>query len=342
VIILIVMEPILNTNRRRVITAIASAVAVMAAASFTSVAAAQSAFPSKPITIVVSYPAGGDTDALARLYAEKLAAKFGQTVVVENKPGASGTIGNSFVAKSTPDGHTLLFTPNTISIATLVLKSGTGAPYDAINDFTPIIQVGSQSLFLVATASSGITSVKDLVAAVKGGKLGTYASPGSGSPMHILGELFNNAAGVKIAQVPYRGTAPAVVDMLGGHVPFMYTTLGPVAQHVASGKMVVIALADANRSTLLPNVPTLAESGYADVVVGAWQGLMGPKGMSADVTNKLNAAMNEILKMPDVVSRMTTLATIPVGGDGAVLGRINAVDHNRYAKVIKDFGIQAD
>jgi tripartite-type tricarboxylate transporter receptor subunit TctC len=336
------MELILNTTRRYAMAALANAAALVVATTFAGPASAQSNYPTKGITIVVSYPAGGDTDALARLYAERLATKFGQTVVVENKPGASGTIGNSFVAKSAPDGHTLLFTPNTISIATLVLKSGTGATYDAINDFTPIIQVGSQSLFLVATASSGITSVKELVAAVKGGKLGTYASPGSGSPMHILGELFNNAAGIKIAQVPYRGTAPAVVDMLGGHVPFMYTTLGSVAQHVASGKMVLIAVADAQRSTLAPNVPTLAESGYGDVVVGAWQGLMGPKGMPADVTSKLNAAMNEILKMPDVVARMTTLATIPVGGDGAVLGRINAVDHNRYAKVIKDFGIQAD
>lgn len=332
----------MTPTRRQVTTTIAGAVALVAATSFTSFVAAQSAFPSKTITVVVSYPAGGDTDALARLYAEKLSSKFGSPVVVENKPGASGTIGNSFVAKSAPDGHTLLFTPSTISIATLVLKSGTGAQYDAINDFTPIIQVGSQSLFLVASASSGVTSVKDLVAAVKSGKLATYASPGSGSPMHVLGELFNNAAGIKMTQVPYRGIAPAVVDMLGGHVPFMYTTLGPVAQHVTSGKMVVIAVADSKRSSLLPNVPTLAESGYGDVIVGAWQGLMGPKGMPADVTNKLNAAMNEILKMPDVVSRMTALATIPVGGDGAVLGRINAVDHNRYAKVIKDFGIQAD
>lgn len=332
----------MKPTRRRVFSTIAGAAALLAAASFTSFAHAQSAFPSKTITVVVSYPAGGDTDALARLYAEKLSGKFGSPVVVENKPGASGTIGNSFVAKSAPDGHTLLFTPSTISIATLVLKSGTGVPYDAINDFTPIIQVGSQSLFLVASASSGVTSVKDLVTVVKGGKLGTYASPGSGSPMHVLGELFNNAAGVKMTQVPYRGIAPAVVDMLGGHVPFMYTTLGPVAQHVTSGKMVVIAVADAKRSSLLPNVPTLAESGYSEVIVGAWQGLMGPKGMPAEVTNKLNVAMNEILKMPDVVSRMTALATIPVGGDGAVLGRINAVDHNRYAKVIKDFGIQAD
>jgi tripartite-type tricarboxylate transporter receptor subunit TctC len=305
-------------------------------------AAFAQAYPTKPITMVVSYPPGGDTDALARLFAEKLATRLGQAVVVDNKPGASGTIGNSFVAKSTPDGHTLLFTPNTISIATLVLKAGTGAQYDVLNDFTPIIQAGSQSLFLVANTSAGFTSVKDLVAAAKSDKLKTYASPGSGSPMHLLGEMFNKSAGVKINQVPYRGTGPAVIDMLGGHVNFMYTTLGPVAQHVQSGKMKVLAVADPQRSPLEPNVPTLAELGYKDADVGAWQGLMGPKGMPADVVATLNRHMNEIIKMPDVLERMTKLYLVPVGGDGAVLGRINAVDHNRYAKLIKEFGIQAD
>jgi tripartite-type tricarboxylate transporter receptor subunit TctC len=300
------------------------------------------AYPSKPVTIVVSYPPGGDTDALARLFAEKLAPRLGQAVVVENKPGASGTIGNSFVAKSTPDGHTLLFTPNTISIATLVLKAGTGVQYDVLNDFTPIIQAGSQSLFLVANTSAGFASVKDLVAAAKSEKLKTYGSPGSGSPMHVLGEMFNKSAGVKINQVPYRGTGPAVIDMLGGHINFMYTTLGPVAQHIQAGKMTVLAVADPQRSSLAPNVPTLLELGYKDADVGAWQGLMGPKGLPADVTATLNRHMNEIIKMPDVLERMTKLYLVPVGGDGAVLGRINAIDHNRYAKVIKEFGIQAD
>ena len=303
---------------------------------------AQGAYPTKPITMVVSYPAGGDTDALARVLAEKLGAKLGQNVLVDNKPGASGTIGNSFVAKSAPDGYTLLMTPNTISIATLVLKAGTGAQYDVVNDFTPIIQIGTQSLFLVINASTGVTNVKELVAAAKADKVKTYATPGSGSPMHILGEVFNKAAGTKIAQVPYRGSAPAVTDLIGGHVPFMYTTLGPVAQYIASGKMANLAVADLKRSPLAPNVPTLAELGYKDVDVGAWQGIMGPKGMPADVVKTLNTHLNEIIKMPDVVARMTTIATIRVGGDGAVLGKINAFDHNRYAKVIKEFGIQAD
>ncbi len=332
----------MKATRRHLMAIAVSAALVVAAPLLGSQAMAQGAYPSKPITIVVSYPPGGDTDALARLYAEKLSTKLGQSVVVDNKPGASGTIGNSFVAKAPADGYTLLFTPNTISIATLVLKSGTGAAYDVLNDFTPIIQVGSQSLFLVVTTASGITSVKGLVDAAKSDKVRSYASPGSGSPMHILGETFNSAAGIKIAQVPYRGSGPAIIDMVGGHIPFMYTTLGPVAPHIASGKLVVIGVADPQRSPLLPNVPTLAESGYKDVNVGAWQGLMGPRNMPADVVKTLNTAMNEILKMPDVVARMTTLATIVVGGDGAVLGKVNAADHNHYAKVIKEFGIQAD
>jgi tripartite-type tricarboxylate transporter receptor subunit TctC len=329
-------------NARRRVIALMGVMAALTTSFAAGSAMAQGAYPSKPVTIIVSYPPGGDTDALARLYAEKLSTRLNQTVVVDNKPGASGTIGNAYVAKAPADGYTLLFTPNTISIATLVLKSGSGAAYDVLNDFTPIIQAGSQSLFLVVNTATGITSVKDLVDQAKAGKIKGYASPGSGSPMHILGETFNKAAGVKIPQVPYRGSGPAVVDLVGGHVPMFWTTLGPVAPHIANGKLVAIAVADPKRSPLMPNVPTLAEAGYPEVNVGAWQGLMGPKGMPADVVRTLNANMNEIIKSPDVVSRMTTLALVPVGGDGATLGKLNAFDHNRYAKVIKEFGIQAD
>ena len=332
----------MTTTRRHAIATLATAVAAAAMSLASGFSFAQGAYPTKPITMVVSYPAGGDTDALARVLAEKLGAKLGQNVLVDNKPGASGTIGNSFVAKSAPDGYTLLMTPNTISIATLVLKAGTGAQYDVVNDFTPIIQIGTQSLFLVINASTGVTNVKELVAAAKADKVKTYATPGSGSPMHILGEVFNKAAGTKIAQVPYRGSAPAVTDLIGGHVPFMYTTLGPVAQQIALGKLVNLGVADMQRSPLAPNVPTLAELGYKDVDVGAWQGIMGPKGMPADVVKTLNGHLNDIIKMPDVMARMTAIYTIPTGGDGSVLGKVNAADHARYAKVIKEFGIQAD
>jgi tripartite-type tricarboxylate transporter receptor subunit TctC len=325
--------------RRHVLATLAGLAACVAVAP----AVAQGAYPNKPITMIVSYPAGGDTDALARLYAEKLSASLKQTVVVENRPGASGTIGNAYVAKAAPDGYTLLFTPNTISIATLVVKSGPSGPaYDVLNDFTPIIQAGSQSLFLVVNTASGVTNVKDLVAAGKAEKIRSYASPGSGSPMHILGEAFNRAAGLKIAQVPYKGSAPAIADLVGGHIPFMYTTLGPVAQHITSGKLAVIGVADPQRSPLMPNVPTLAESGYPDVNVGAWQALMGPKGLPPAVVRTLNTAMNDIIKMPDVVPRMTAMALVPVGGEPATLGKLNAEDHARYSKLIRELNISAD
>ena len=300
------------------------------------------AYPSKTITVIVSYPPGGDTDALARVFAEKLATRVGQTVIVENKPGASGTIGNSFVAKAPADGYTLLFTPNTFSIAPLVLKAGAGAVYDPLNDFTPIILAGTQSLFVVATSASGVHNMKDLVAAAKAGKITSYGSPGSGSPMHILGAMFNKSADVKINQVPYRGSGPAVIDLIGGHIPMMYTTLGPVAQHITSGKVVNLAVADPKRSPLAPNVPTLSELGYKDSDVGAWQGFMAPKGLPADIQRTLNGHFNEILKMPDVKEKMTTLALIPAGGDPVELAKANADHNNRFGKVIKEFGIQAD
>ncbi len=319
--------------------ALAMAASIVAALS-TGSAMAQ-AYPSKPITLVVSYPAGGDTDAMARLFAEKLSTRVGQPVIVDNRPGASGTIGNAFVAKAPADGYTLLLTPSTFSIATLVLKAGSGASYDVLNDFTPIVQTANQSLFLVASSAAGVKDLKDLVVAAKTKPL-SYASPGSGSPMHILGEMFNKAAGVKISHVPYRGVAPAVNDVLGGHVPLTFITLGPVAPHITAGKMMPLAVADHQRSSLAPNVPTLSELGYKDVEVGAWQGLMGPKGLSADIVKTLNSHFNEILKMPDVASKMMTFGAVPVGGDASRLAKVNASDYARFGKIIKEFGIQAD
>ncbi len=330
--------------RRTVVATVPTALAALAGLAgllFAGATAAQ-AYPNKPINVIVSFPPGGDTDALARLFAEKLGARVGQTVIVENKTGASGTIGNSFVAKARPDGYTLLFTPNTLATAPLVLKPGSGAAYDPLTDFTPIVLAGTQSLFVVATTASGVTNMKDLVAAVKAGKISNYASPGSGSPMHILGEMFNKSAGIKLTQIPYRGSGPAIVDLVGGQVPMMYTTLGPVAQHIASGKLVNLGVADPQRSPLAPNVPTLAEAGFRDAEVGAWQAFVGPKGLPADVVQTLNGHLNEILKMPDVVARMTLLALVPVGGQPGAVTQMIGENFNRYGKIIKEAGIQAD
>ena len=311
------------------------------AALLPSLAFAQT-YPTKPVTIIVSYPAGGDTDVIARVFAERLGARFGQQFVVENKPGASGTIGNAIVAKAPADGHTLLFTPSTISTALLVLKPGSGAAYDTLADFTPIMQVGSQPLYLFTNNTSGIKNVKDLIDAAKADKVKTYGSPGSGSPMHVLGEMFNRSTGTKLQQVPYRGTGPVVTDLVGGHLSFAYSTLGPMAQHIASGKVVNLAIADSKRSVLSPDVPTLTEAGVKDADITAWIGVMGPKGMPAGTVSALNAAMNDILKAPDVQQRLRAMGTIATGGDASVLARVHAGDNAKYGKVIQDLKIQAE
>lgn len=326
----------MSIRRRQLMVASAAG---LTAAPFARVMA--QAYPARQVNLVVSFPPGGDTDALARVFAEKLASRVGQPVIVENKTGASGTIGNAYVAQAAPDGHTLLFTPNTVATAPLVLKPGTGAVYDPLKDLTPIFLAGTQSLFLVANAATGIRSVKDLLAAVRAGKISGYASPGSGSPMHILGEMFNRAAGVQMTQIPYRGSGPAIVDLVGGQVPVMYTTLGPVTQYLAKGQLVNLAVADARRSPLQPDVPTLAEAGVKGVEVGAWQGFMGPRGLPEDVVKTLNMHLNEIIKMPDVLERMKTLALVPAGGEPAALGRLVVDNYQRFGKVIKEAGIVA-
>ncbi|AQV97091.1 ABC transporter substrate-binding protein [Cupriavidus necator] len=330
----------MKSVRRKVLATLAAATALAAATGGTALA--QGAYPNKPITIVVAYPAGGDVDVLARLFAEKLAPRLKQSVVVENRTGAAGTIGSAYVARANPDGYTLLLAPNTVAIAPLVLRAGTGASYDVQNDFTPISQIGTQSLFVVVNKGTGITRVSDLVARAKTGKVDTYATPGNGSPMHIMGELFNKSAGIKISQVPYRGLAPAIVDVIGGQVPVTYITYGAISQYVGNGSLVPLAVADQKRSPFAPNVPTLAELGYKDVEIGAWQALLGPKGMPADLVRTLNAHVNDILKMPDVVARMASIAVTPSGGEPAVLSRLLTADTARYTKVVKEFGIQAD
>jgi tripartite-type tricarboxylate transporter receptor subunit TctC len=327
----------MHLNRRHVL-----ALALSAAAAVTSLSAAAQAWPARPITIVVSYPAGGDTDAVARLFAEKLSTRVGQPVLVDNRAGASGTIGNAYVSHAQPDGYTLLLTPGTFASAPVVLKTGAGAAYDVLNGFTPIIQTGSVPLFLVAGAQSGLHSVKDVVAAGKAKKPLVYGSPGNGSPMHFVGEMFNKSAGIDIVHSPYKGVAPSVTDVLGGHIPMAWVPLGPVLPHIQSGKLLALAVALPQRSSLQPNVPTLEELGYKDIDPLSWQGLLGPKGMNADTVKALNAHFNEILKMPDVVAKLAVFGTVPVGGDAAKLAQSNALAFTRYSKLVKDFGIQAD
>lgn len=316
-------------------------VALAATALFAGGAAAQ-AYPEKTISLVVAYPPGGDTDATARLLAEKLSLRLKQPVIVDNRPGAGGTVGNTYVSRAKADGYTLLFTPNPFTTAPMVLKLAPNATYDVLHGFEPVVLTAMQSVLLVANPDTGIKNVGDLVAQSKAGKQLTYASPGAGSPMHIAAEWLNRAAGVQVQHIPFRGVGPMIPDMLAGRVSMGYVTLGVVEQHLKNGKLVAVALTDDERSPLIPNLPTVAEQGYKDVKLGAWNGIFAPKGTPPAVVKLLNEHINEILRMPDVIEKMATFGSRPVGGKPEALAKINADDYTRLSKLIKDLNIQAD
>jgi tripartite-type tricarboxylate transporter receptor subunit TctC len=263
-------------------------------------------------------------------------------VVVDNRAGAGGLIGAEQAARAAPDGYTLLFSPSTFPIAQHVLKAAPNIAHDVVADFTPIIKTGNIPLLLVTASSSSFKDMKQAIAEAKAGKPMTYGSPGAGSPMHIAAEMLNKDAGVKMTHVPYRGVAPVVTDTIGGQVNIGWITPGAVGQQIQAGKLVPLAVAEKQRTKLMPNVPTLIELGYKELEVSAWMGLLGPKGLSPEIVKTLNTHMNEILKMPDVQARMASLGIEPVGGEPSVLAKQIAADNERFGKLVKEFGIRAD
>ena len=319
-----------------------TALACGAAALATAPALAQSSYPAKPITVIVSYPPGGDTDAIARLFADKLGKRLNQTVLIDNRPGAGGTIGNGMVGRAHPDGYTLLFTPNPFTTAPLVMKLSGAASYDVLGGYESIIKTATQPLVLVTSPGFGVRTLPELIAKAKSGQAVTYASPGAGSPMHIIGEWLNKSAGVKITHVPYRGVGPSVTDVVAGHVNTAWVTFGAVRQYLDSGKLIALAIGDVKRSPLGPNVPTLAELGYKDVVVGAWNGFFAPKGTPAPVVKLLNEHLNAILKEPEVVEKLAFFGALPAGGAPSVLTDTNKHEYEVMGKAIKDMNIVAE
>lgn len=329
----------MHVNRRQIL---AAAMALSCSLGLGTAQAAAASYPVKTITVIVSYPPGGDTDAIARMLSEKLGERLKQTVVVENKGGAGGVLGNAFVSRAPADGYTLLFTPNPFTTAPMVLKLAPAASYDVLNGFEPIIQTATQPLILVANPNAGFKTVPEMIAAAKAGKPVTYASPGAGSPMHVVAEWLNRSAGVKIQHVPYRGVGPSVTDVVAGHVNTAWVTIGAVSQYLSTGRLVPLAIGDKQRSALAPNVPTLVELGYKDVIVGAWNGFFAPKGTPAEIVNLLNMHLNEIIKQPEVVTKLNVFGALPAGGAPSVLGKTNASDFEVMGKIIKDLGITAE
>ena len=260
---------------------------------------ARAAFPDKPITLVVPYPAGGATDTIARKLQEPLSRLLGQTVLIDNKPGAGTAIGATAVSKASADGYTLLISSNTTFTVNPALKNN--LQYDAQKNFEGIGTVGTSPLVLIANPTLPANNVKELVALAKTepGKL-SYGSFGNGTTAHLAGEMFKVMAGVDIVHVPYKGSAPAMTDLIGGQIPLTFDTNVAAMPMIANGKVKAIAIASKTRSPQLPNVPTIAESGYPDFEMVPWVVIVAPRGLPADVQKKLSTALETAIQEPAV------------------------------------------
>jgi len=298
-------------------------------------------FPTRPIRLVVAFPAGGPTDFVARLLADKVKGILGQSVLIENKAGANAAIGAEYVAKSEPDGYTLFFT--TISAVALNPHMRADLPYDPVRDFTPVSRMVLTTEVLVVNAKSPIKTVKELVdlAREKNGGL-PMSSTGVGSLPHLALELFQQSAGIKVVHVPYRGAAPAVTDILGGQVVGGFLDLPVVMPQIIGGNLRALGTASAKRDEVLPDLPTLDEQGYRDVYADNWYALYAPAKTPAPVVAKLNAAFTAALKDPEIGRKLLAAGAVPAPTTPEELGDILKVDLARWGKIIKERGIKID
>ena len=298
-------------------------------------------WPSKPIRWVVPFPPGGAMDAIARTLGEKAGKTLGQPFVIENKPGAGGNIGADFVAKQPGDGYTLMIT--SIGMATNKPLYGK-LSYDPIKDFAPVSLLAVVPNVLVTNATQpDVKTAKDVIAAARKapGKL-TYASAGNGTSIHLAGEVFTSLAQVDMLHVPYKGSGPAVSDLLGGQVNYMFDSITSARPHIESGKLRALGLTTAKRSKSLPNVPTLAEAGLPGYEVSPWFAVFMPTATPKDIVAKVNTALLEAMKDPDVVKRHETIGAEPVGSTPEEMAQHLARESERWTKLIQERGIKLD
>ena len=298
-------------------------------------------WPSKPIRWVVPFPPGGAMNAIARTLGEKAGKTLGQPFVIENKPGAGGNIGADFVAKQPGDGYTLMIT--SIGMATNKPLYGK-LSYDPIKDFAPVSLLAVVSNVLVTNATQpDVKTAKDVIAAARKapGKL-TYASAGNGTSIHLAGEVFTSLAQVDMLHVPYKGSGPAVSDLLGGQVNYMFDSITSARPHIESGKLRALGVTTAKRSKTLPNVPTLAEAGLPGYEVSPWFAVFMPAATPKDIVAKVNTALLEAMIDPDVVKRFETIGAEPVGSTPEEMAQHLARESERWTKLIQERGIKLD
>jgi tripartite-type tricarboxylate transporter receptor subunit TctC len=290
-------------------------------------------WPSKPVTIVVPFPAGGTTDVLARAISTKLSAAIGQPVIVDNKPGAGATLGAAQVAKAGSDGHTLLMGAVHHTVATSVYKN---LSYNFEKDFAPITTVALVPNVLVVSAKAPYASVKDLVAAAKVKPEGlAYGSNGNGTAQHMIGTQFQIETGSKLLHVPYKGSAPLTTDLLGGQVNMSFDTITPVLPFIKEGKLKALAVTTATRSAALPNVPTLQEAGVPNIAIGTWFGLLAPAAVPKPIVARLNAEVVKIINSPDFRKQMADIGAEPIGNKPEEMARQVREETEKFAGLVK-------
>ncbi len=298
------------------------------------------AWPNRSVTIVVPFPPGGGTDTGTRLVAQRLSQKWGQPVVVENRPGAAGAIGADYVAKARPDGYVLLMgNLGTQSVNPSLYK----LPYASDTAFAPISLVAELPLVLAVNPNVAARTLPELIALARSRKPGlSYSSSGAGGGPHLAGELFERAAGLQLLHVPYKGGGPMVADLIGGHVDLSFPTVLEASGHVKSGKLRAIGVTSDKRSPSMPEVPTLAESGLPGFQAASWIGLLAPAGTPREIVDKVAADVAEVVAHPDLNQQLSAQGATPVGGTPAQFSALIESDRQRYARVIREKAITVE
>lgn len=312
----------------------------VAATVFSANALAQ-AWPNSTVNVVVPWPPGGPSDIAARPIAKKLTENLGQSFVIDNRAGGGGNIGSAAVARATPNGNTILIT----SSAPIVINPSLykNMPYDPAKDLIPVTNLLRVPLVLVAHPSVPAKNLQELIAHIKSQKSEfVYASAGSGTPQHMTGELFKTALKMDITHIPYKGSAPAITDLLGGHVPIMFDSMIAIMPHIKSGKVKVIAMTADKRSPLIPDVPTFAESGFPSVESYAWYGMFAPAKTPKDIVNKLNAETIKVMKGPEFQKVLADTGSVFVGDTPENFAKFVKDEGVKWGKVVKDSGATVD
>jgi tripartite-type tricarboxylate transporter receptor subunit TctC len=320
------------------IAPLARTACVLASALVVTLPAAAQDYPKKPIELVVPFVAGGTTDNIARLMAQRFSESWGQTVVVNNRAGGGSTIGTNAVAKAPPDGHTLLVTTIGFAINAGLQK----LPYDPIGDFTPIAELASLPLVLVVHASVPATNLQEFIALAKSKPGGwDYASSGTGTSPHLAAEMFKSMAGIELVHVPFKGNAEAMNSLMGGHVKIYFALVPAVLQHIKTGALRAIAVTTEERLPYLPDVPTIAELGFPGYEISSWQGVFAPAGTPKDVVGKINGELVRMLNVPEIRRRILQEGADPVGSTPDAFATRVKNEITKWTKVIKTSGIQA-